>query len=466
MFISHTVGATILGGYALFVAWLGILAVFTVPGLEGTVVFFLPRYENDLQTRRRVVSVCLWIAGSLSTVAALLILTLGDRVLPIVGMPPRVRTAFAFTTITFSLAKLFDAVFLGMGDAAAMPYYNAIRTVLRLVLCAPIFFFPSAGWTILLFALVAEGVLTLLLRIRALKKEYPGLIRGALRQDVQSSLATRNVLVTSAPMFGISLTDSLYPFLDKVVLGAMVPLELVGIYRVAESIAMLNSTFVSPFTTFWPYISKLYHENRMPELADAYRIINLSIIALMLPFFLALIEVSKWALSLFGPEFAAHGQIVLLILAFGFAVDAIAGPAGAVLKMTKHSKLSLMINTVLLVIYCALSYLLTRRYGVVGIASARTAVMVAGNLINVCANFVLLKILPYGWKHAALLGTAATILAVTWSLNGRIIGSAEHFLVATCEVAVFGMIAFAVLNREIHRMYVAAQNWLAASRTD
>lgn len=466
MFLSHTCGAAILGGYALFVAWLGILAILTIPGLEGTVVFFLPRYEHDLQARRRVVRVCLWVVGSLSTLAAILILAVGRRALPIIGLPPRVRLAFAFTAITFSLAKLLDAVFLGMGDAAATPYYNAIRTVLRVALFVPVFFFPRAAWTIVLFALVTEGILTLLLRVRAIKKEYPGLIDGALRQDAQPPLRTRTILETSAPMFGISITDSLYPFLDKAVLGVMVPLELVGIYRVAESIATLNQTFVYPFTAFWPYISKLYNQNRMLELADAYRMINLSIITLMLPFLLALIQVSHWALSLFGPEFAAHGQPVLLILAAGFAVDAIAGPAGAVLKMTKHSKLSLMINTVLLVAYCVLSYLLTRRYGLVGIASARALVMVAGNVINIAANFIFLKILPYGWKHVVLLGTAATILAATWSLNGPTTSDAKHFLTAACEVAVFGVIACAVLNREIQRMCLVCRNWLAADRAD
>ena len=84
--------------------------------------------------------------------------------------------------------------------------------------------------------------------------------------------------MTALPMFGISIVDSLYPFLDKAILGAMLPLECVAIYRVAESVASLNSVFVSPFIAFWPYISKLYSEERLDELRDAYRSINLIIV--------------------------------------------------------------------------------------------------------------------------------------------------------------------------------------------
>ena len=199
-------------------------------------------------------------------------------------------------------------------------------------------------------------------------------------------------------MFGISITDGLYPFLDKAILGTMLPLEAVGIYRVADSVASLNSAFVSPFVAFWPYISKLYKENRMDELCEAYRSINLVIIVLLIPFCLVLMQLSGWILSLFGPLFAIHGRTVLLILSFGCVVDAIAGPAGAVLKMTKHSRLSLGINSVLLVIYFAISVALTKAYGVVGIATARAAVMALGNIAS-------LRQLPAAWVYFRIAGS-------------------------------------------------------------
>jgi O-antigen/teichoic acid export membrane protein len=253
-------------------------------------------------------------------------------------------------------------------------------------------------------------------------------------------------------MFGISITVGLYPFLDKAILGAMLPLEFVGIYRISESIASLNSAFVSPFVAFWPYISKLYNENRMAELCDAYRSINLIIITLMIPFSLALIELSGWVLSLFGPAFALHGRTVFLILALGCVVDAIAGPAGAVLQMTKHSRLSLYIYTVLLIVYLALCVALTKRYGLIGIATAKSVVMILGNVTNVTANYLLLKIFPYSWKHAWLLGLGVLIFAVTSTTQGSAVHTGTMFLIAIGEAFVFACMASIVLKSHIKRM--------------
>jgi O-antigen/teichoic acid export membrane protein len=100
-FISHTCGASGLGGFTIFVSWLGILSVVTVPGLDGTLVYFLPRYENDICARRKVVRVCLLVVATMSLLLMAAIFAAGDGAFIWIGLPPNARTAFALSVCAF-----------------------------------------------------------------------------------------------------------------------------------------------------------------------------------------------------------------------------------------------------------------------------------------------------------------------------------------------------------------------------
>ena len=448
-FLSNTCGAVGVGAFTLFVSWLGILSLLTVPGLEATLVYFLPRHEEDPASRRNLVKRCLVIVGCATLLAVVVLLGAGDRLFQWVGLPGMARIPFAFSLVVFSFGKLLDSVFLGMKDAPAIGYYNSLRTIIRFILCLPIFFFPASSWRILFLAVACEGVLTLYFKLVKINHQFPGILHG--HEPSIEHLETKKPSLRSVvfPMFGISIVDNLYPFMDKVILGAILSLEFVGIYRISESLASLVSLFVSPFIAFWPFISKLYVEDRLDELRDAYRNINLVIVALMIPFLLILIEGANLGLSLFGSPFVQHGHAVFLVLTLGYVVDAIAGPAGSVLKMTRYSNLSFVINTVLLVIYVILGFLFTSKYGLMGAALAKTIVMVLGNVTNVIANHFLLGIFPYSYQHAWLIGTGVGILAIRSFFPNQQLTTTAHGFVALGETTVFCIIAFLALRTQL-----------------
>lgn len=450
--VSNTCGAAGLGGFTLFVSWLGILSALTVPGMEGTLVYFLPRYENDPENRRKVVQVGLIVVGSISVLFAGLLLAGSDGLLASTGLPPGAKIPFSVTVILFSLGKLLDSVLLGMKDAPAIGYFNVIRTILRLLFCLPIFLFPGSTWNVLFLALVCECALTLLLRYLRIQKNHPEVLGAKRGESVALPLRGSQIAAITFPMFGIGIIGTLYPYLDKAVLGAMLPISMVGVYKVSESIASLNSFFVAPFITFWPYISKLYSENKLNELRDAYRNITLVIIALMVPFVLAMIEVSSYLFSLFGAVFVQQGKIVYLILIFGFIVDALAGPAGSVLKMTRYSRVSLAITMTLLLVYLVLSLALTRSYGLIGAAVARTVVMVLENVANVTANHLLLGIFPYTRQHVCLLGSGIMVFLLRFLMPTPAIGHGMHFLIAGGEVVLFSLMAALILRSKFDQI--------------
>jgi len=464
-FISNTCGATGVGAFTLFVSWLGILSLLTVPGLEATLVYFLPRYEEDPASRRYLVQLCLGIVGCTALLTALVLLGAGDSLFRWVGLPGMARVPFAFSIIVFSFGKLLDSVFLGMKDAPAIGYYNSVRTIIRFILCLPVFFFPASSWRILFFSVACEGAITLYFKLIKIRGEFPGVLQGneLSFKKVETKHSSIRPIVIS--MFGISIVDNLYPFMDKAILGVILSLEFVGIYRISESLASLVSLFVSPFIVFWPFISKLYAEDRLDELRDAYRNINLVIIAMMIPFLLILVEGADFGLSLFGAAFVHHGRAVFLVLTLGYVVDAVAGPAGSVLKMTRYSRLSFLINMVLLAIYVVLGFLFTTKYGLIGAALAKTTVMVLGNVTNVIANRLLLGIFPYSYQHAWLIGTGVGILAIRSFFPNHQLTTTAHGLVALAETTVFCIIVFLVLGKQLFLLKNKMMN-LISTRTN
>lgn len=465
-FISRTCGAAALGAITLFLSWVGILSVLTVPGLDGTLVYFLPRLEHDLAARRYVIQSSLALAGAASFATAAVFAVCGLRLLAWIGLPATARAAFCLCILVFSAGKLLDAILLGLKDAPAIGFFNNVRTIARFVFCLPVLRYPGALWSILFYAVALECALALVLRYLSIQKRYPGLL--SLRPAAAPAHAARNDFGAAIilPMLGISAIDTVYPLLDKAVLGTMVSLALLGVYRISDSVAALNTMFVSPFIAFWPHISQLHGQKRLPELRESYRSVTLVIIALMVPFTLALVELSPFVLSLFGRLFAAQGRTIFLVLALGSAIDAIAGPAGAVLKLTGHSRLSLAINTAWLVLYFGLTVFLARRYGILGAAIAKTAVTVMGNSANVIANGTLLKVFPYTWKHAWLLMAGAVVLGARWALFPSCAGVGGQALAGFIQAAAFSGFALFLLRRQIAPLLLNIRLWLQGPMPD
>jgi O-antigen/teichoic acid export membrane protein len=449
--ISRTCGPAAVGVYTLFSTWLIILSVLTVPGLESCLVFFLPRLEQDYRSQRIVARTCLLATAALSLLCGGILAGLGSRPLQWIGLPSAARLAFAFSIVFFSIGKLLDAVFLARKDAPLTSYYNIVRLGLRVLFCLPVLVYPGAAWTIIFLAIAVESALTAAFRFFRIQKRYDGLMSFDRTDAAGSSVTAKTIARTSLPMLGINLIDTVSPVLDKAIMGLMIPLTLIGVYRISEYVGSLNSLFVAPFVAFWPFISSLSSQKRLDELGLAYKNITLIIFALMFPFSLALFELSSFVLALFGPVFAQQGTAVFIILAIGTIVDAIAGPAGAVLRLAGHYRLSLLINLFLLISYCAATFLLARHYGIVGAALARTAILILGNLINVAANRTFLHVFPYTSKHALLLAAAAGILVLRYSLLPHHPSSIAHLVIAFAQVAAFGICAWFILRAQVRQ---------------
>lgn len=122
-------------------------------------------------------------------------------------------------------------------------------------------------------------------------------------------------------------------------LGVMVSMEEVGIFRVAASTALLVSMPISLFNVVsMPIIARLHAAGERYKLQRMLTLISVgmtvSVLLLSLPF---LVAGEQLLGRIFGQEFV-YGAVALSLLCVPIIVNALVGPAAALLNMTGHQK--------------------------------------------------------------------------------------------------------------------------------
>lgn len=165
-------------------------------------------------------------------------------------------------------------------------------------------------------------------------------------------------------------------------LGAMVTMSQVGIYRMAASTAVFVAMPISLFNIIsMPMIAKLHaaHDQarlqRMVVLAALGMV--MSVCLMSLPFLFS----GKWLLgNVFGEEFVA-GSEVLSILCLSTVVNALFGVNAALLNMTGHQNRVTWASLAALLVLALLALPLIWRYGINGAAVANLVPVAVWNLL-------------------------------------------------------------------------------------
>ncbi len=168
---------------------------------------------------------------------------------------------------------------------------------------------------------------------------------------------------------------------DIVMLGAMKEARVVGIYTVASAGASLVPfVLLSVNTSLGPIISRLYHSGQKDLLQREITHTARLILLFSLPVAIILIMFGRWFLMLYGEEFTA-GADALAILCAGQVINIAAGSVGLILIMTGYERdasLGLGIGAVVNVV---LNLLLIPRWSMNGAAVATAISMATWNLV-------------------------------------------------------------------------------------
>ena len=165
-------------------------------------------------------------------------------------------------------------------------------------------------------------------------------------------------------------------------LGVMVAMSEVGLYRVASSVMLLIAMPISLFNVVsMPVIARLYANGERQRLARMLGLVSAGmtagVIVLSLPFLLA----GQYLLAtVFGPEFGGASG-VLVILCLGVILNALFGANAALLNMAGHQSRVTRAALFALILLVASAPPLIAAFGIVGAAAASVISLATWNVL-------------------------------------------------------------------------------------
>jgi O-antigen/teichoic acid export membrane protein len=322
------------------------------------------------------------ITGSLALVAGSVLLVLASRVWPALSFSRNI-TAIALFAAATGFGDFFAATLRAQGQTiwSMAPRDVIWRIVAPLVAVLAVWlgFAMNHGTAVYLCA-------TLLLAICGIQALR---IRHSIREaGVAASAETewpswRKSLLT---MWAAAIVYTMIQQLDVVIVGSLLSNEdAAGYFAAQKTASLLGLVMIAGGLAYAPVMASFYHAGKIAELRSLCRhlVLAISIVTLLGFGFVAL--AGGQLLSLFDPSFvSAYG--VLIILAVGFSIDAIAGPTAYLMQMTSYEGAYLKIMLTCYGGVVLAQSLLIPHYGIIGAALAS-----AGGTIlwNVWAIFLL-----------------------------------------------------------------------------
>lgn len=378
--LARLMGVSDFGVYAYALAWLQVLLVLGVMGLDTLTVRYTAEYRaaSDWAGLRGLIAAPVgWVVALSIGIAALAALVIGFLEASLQPEQARVlwTACVAIPLVTLTMVKL--ATLRGLKRILSAEFAEGIlRNVLLVVVVVAIYF--TVGEVTAIDAMdaylgVSVGILVIVaLWVRTVLPK--GAISSPPRTDVHLWMRT------ALPLWGIALMAILLNRVDILMLGALVGPEASGIYTAVARLAELAGFGLIAANAFIaPRIAELYRAAQQNELQMLITWSARGIAIFTLLAALALAFGGKFALSLFGPDFV-HAYGALLILVFGQLFNGLCGSVGLILTMTGHERQAAKIMFVSALLNVGLNALLIPAWGMEGAAFATAVTLIIWNV--------------------------------------------------------------------------------------
>ena len=184
---------------------------------------------------------------------------------------------------------------------------------------------------------------------------------------------------TARPLLFSTIMNAISARADMLLIGWLLTMSVAAEYAVALRLAALLAFSLDAVRiAIAPMISELYHRNHMAELQAQVTRASQWIFLATVPLALLLVLFARPVLGLFGPEYVAADNI-LIVLIIGQTIGALAGPAGVLMTMTaiQHDHAKIMVVTTAL--FLILGVVLIQTMGAIGVAFAYTVTTLTRN---------------------------------------------------------------------------------------
>jgi O-antigen/teichoic acid export membrane protein len=428
----YTAGSV--GAYFIGLQMISTIGLICTLGLNNGLLRFTAAFqaEGKMQSLRRLFWKSLVVVSSLSSLAAVVLLLVKDR-LGIYLKAPQMSGLLLFLALAIpgvvAIALIQETV-RSLGGVRWVVFRENLLTPLGF-LCL-IIVFASAGsalssqaaWIGLAYftaTLIGLGFLIGSLRgVKFFEKQAPEV-------TVDSSLAP--LLKYSWPLFLITLVGLSWSEIDCLLLGLYTSPEQVAYYGVAIRImALVGFPLLAVNAVVPPLFVRFYEQGDFHSLETLAQTTARWMYYLALPTTLLIILLSSELLSLFGPEFT-RAKLSLIILTLAQLINVGSGSVGYILNMSGRQWSFLFIQILTALIITPLMVILAAKLGLIGVALAKGLGLAGLNILMAWAVWKQLKIKAFARK-------------VQWANLGGLLGVAGFFLVKPFLGPIGGAICF------------------------
>ncbi|MEL6928590.1 MAG: flippase [Cyanobacteria bacterium J06600_6] len=384
LILARFLGATEFGIYTYTVSWSYLLGVFSTVGLDNLLVREVAVYKSNLAwgLLRGILRWSNWLAFGSSLTIALVAMAIAWTMG--MGKDLPLFTAFCITMTALPFAALRNlrrGAMRGLGQVTLGLLPEMLIAPVG-ILVAVVFAFAlsrhslSAQWCVSIYTLVTAA--TLIVSVKLLDRSLPTAV-----SLIAPQYRRQQWLASALPFMLIEGIYIINARVDILMLGSLQSIADAGIYvPVNRGAQLINFVLMAVSSALAPKIASLYAQEKLQELQGI--IVKTARLALLPTVLITavLIGISSWYLSLFGTEFIA-GQNALIILCLGQLLFTITGLGGLILNMTGHEKYTAITGGGSAVLNTCLNYLLISRWGVVGAAIATSISLLLMNLSNI-----------------------------------------------------------------------------------
>ena len=395
-------GSEAVGTYELAFTFIVLLSVAARYGLDGAMVRYIGQFsaENLHGAVRWLYALSMKFAGVFSIVLGILLFAFSPWLAHTFGTGDNLVIPLKWSALAVPFFTLLNMNAETLRGFKQMLPYSILQQGSVIFLAAILFAFFGFGLNTGLIAVLCLLAATIILYIYSQFKI--GSQFKSLPKAVVPPVSFSQVRQVAWPIFLSSSIFMLMSWTDTLMIGYFRDEADVGIYRIAFKI----STVIA-FTQFAingiaaPMIADLYHRKDMKGLRVLIHQVGLFNFLFSVPIFLVILIAPSFLLGLFGAEFVA-GRDLLLILSAGQVVFALSGPVMYILTMTKHEKAALYIMYVTAAVNLVGNAILIPLIGLQGAALATAFTTILWNVIAVIAVNRYLGVVAIPFLHKFL----------------------------------------------------------------
>jgi len=372
------------GTYAYAIAWINVLLIPSVLGMDRLLIRYVSLYNNNQQWDllrglvRRSSQIVLAASCTLASIFSLTIFLTAKDTIDTTAETLLTSTLLLFP---FALTRVRQAILQGL--------HKVVTGLVPEMLLQPLLILAGVAT----FSLILDYDLTptRAIMINVSSASVAFLIGAILltrnlppqMRMIQPSFDTQEWTKRAAYFVLISGTVAINSQTDIIMLGLLRTKAEVGIYMVSNRLAGLITFIVyAANNALSPIVARLYADNQLRQLQRVLVLSAAGTLAVALPAALIMTLFGGPLLAIFGQQFV-DGRTSLTILAVAQLFNVMSGSAGVALAMTGHERdaaISIGLGALTNII---LNLVLIPLYGINGAAAATAISMIFWNALLV-----------------------------------------------------------------------------------